>query len=138
MKTILRNILSVVLGLLVGSIVNMGIIMVSSSLIPPPEGADVTTLEGLQASMHLFQPKHFIMPFLAHALGTFTGAIVAVLLASNNKRRYAFTISVFFMFGGITNLYYLPSPLWFSITDLVFAYIPMAWAAHILFDRNKK
>ena len=44
--------------------------MMSSSLIPPPEGADVTTLEGLKTSMHLFQPKHFLMPFLAHALGT--------------------------------------------------------------------
>ncbi len=74
MNSIIRNILAVVAGAVVGSLVNMGIIMISSSIIPPPDGADVTTMEGLKASMHLFQPRHFIMPFLAHALGTFAGA----------------------------------------------------------------
>ncbi|MDR9397724.1 hypothetical protein [Salibacter sp.] len=35
-------------------------------------------------------------------------------------------IGVFFLIGGIMNVYMLPSPMWFSIVDLVFAYIPMA------------
>jgi hypothetical protein len=30
--------------------------------------------------MHLFEPRHFIFPFLAHSLGTFAGAFVATLL----------------------------------------------------------
>lgn len=63
MNPILRNILAVVVGAILGSVVNMGFIMVSGSIIPPPDGADVTTMEGLEASMHLFQPKHFIFPF---------------------------------------------------------------------------
>ena len=54
-KTIIRNILAIIIGVFIGSIVNMSIVLVSSSIIPPPEGADVTTLEGLKASMHLFQ-----------------------------------------------------------------------------------
>src|SRR5690606_40560173 len=57
-------------------IVNMSIIMISGSIIPPPEGADTTTTEGLKAAMHLFEPKHFLLPFLAHALGTLVGAFV--------------------------------------------------------------
>lgn len=59
----LKNILAVVTGAVIGSVVNMSIITMSGSVIPPPEGADVTTMEGLKASMHLFQPKHFLMPF---------------------------------------------------------------------------
>lgn len=55
----LKNILAVVTGAVIGSVVNMSIITMSGSVIPPPEGADVTTMEGLKASMHLFQPKHF-------------------------------------------------------------------------------
>lgn len=124
---ILRNILAVILGCVVGSFVNMGIISVSGSIIPPPEGADVTTMEGLIASMHLFQPKHFIIPFLAHSLGVVVGAFIGVKIAATNKKVFAFIIGGLFMVGGIINVFLLPSPTWFNITDIVLAYIPMAW-----------
>mgnify|MGYP007080378356 CR=1 FL=1 len=81
MNPILKNAIAVISGFLIGSIVNGGIIMISASVIPPPDGADVTTMEGLKASMHLFQPKHFLMPFLAHSLGTFSGAFLASKIA---------------------------------------------------------
>lgn len=127
MNPIIRNILAVLAGLVLGSIVNMGIIMISSSVIPPPEGVDVTDMESLKASMHLFEPKHFIFPFLAHALGTLAGAIVTGLIAVSHKIRLALVIGLFFLIGGITNIFMLPSPTWFAILDLAGAYIPMAW-----------
>ena len=127
MNPILRNILAVVAGIIGGSIINMGIITISGSIIPPPDGADVTTMEGLKESMHLFGPQHFIMPFLAHALGTLAGAIVAALIAVSHKMKFALGIGIFFLAGGIMNVFMLPSPLWFTIVDLVGAYIPMGW-----------
>lgn len=48
-----RNILALVAGLLIGAMIKMGIVILGSSIIPPPEDANVTTTEGLQASMHL-------------------------------------------------------------------------------------
>lgn len=129
MNPILKNILAVILGCVFGSIVNMGIIMISGSIIPPPDGADVTTMEGLKASMHLFQPRHFIFPFLAHALGTFAGAFLATKLAANHHRKFALGIGFFFLAGGISSVVMLPSPIWFSILDLTLAYIPMAYLA---------
>ena len=48
---IVRNIVALIAGIVIGGLVNMGIIMISGSIIPPPEGADVTTTEGLKASM---------------------------------------------------------------------------------------
>ena len=63
MNSTVKNILAVVTGLIIGSIINMGIIMISGSIIPPPNGVDVTTMEGLKETMHLFEPKHFIFPF---------------------------------------------------------------------------
>lgn len=114
-------------GIIVGSIVNMALISVSGSIIPPPEGADVTTMEGLKAAMHLFEPKHFIFPFLAHALGTFVGAFIAARIAANRKMNYAIGVGIFFLLGGIANVYLLPSPTWFAIVDLAGAYIPMAY-----------
>ena len=127
MNPIIKNILAVISGLILGSAVNMGIIMISGSIIPPPDGADVTTMEGLKASIHLFQPKHFIFPFLAHSLGTFTGAILTALIAANHKMKFALVIGAFFLIGGIANIFMLPGPAWFNVLDIVVAYIPVAW-----------
>ena len=127
MNPILRNVLAILAGIVAGSIVNMAIITISGSVIPPPNGADVTTTEGLKASMHLFQPKHFLMPFLAHALGTFAGAWVAALTAANHKMKFALGIGAFFLAGGIASVFMLPSPTWFTVVDLAGAYIPMAY-----------
>ena len=68
MPKFLRIVLAVVAGLVLGSVVNMALIMVSGKVIPPPAGADVSTMEGLKASLHLFEARHFVFPFLAHAL----------------------------------------------------------------------
>ena len=76
--------------------------------------------------MHLFQPKHFLFPFLAHALGTFVGALLTALIAANHKMLFAFVIGIFFLAGGVTNVLMLPSPIWFTIVDLA-AYLPMAY-----------
>lgn len=127
MNPILKNILAVIAGVVLGSIVNMGLIMISGSIIPPPDGVDVTNMESLKANMHLFEPKHFIFPFLAHALGTLAGAFVAALIAATHKMKFALGIGAFFLLGGIANVFMLPSPTWFAVLDLVGAYIPMGW-----------
>lgn len=137
MNPIVKNILSVIAGIILGSLVNMGIIMISGSIIPPPAGADVTTTEGLKASIHLFQPQHFIFPFLAHALGTLAGAFLAAFFAVNHKMKFALGVGIFFLAGGITNVFLLPSPAWFNIVDLVGAYIPMGYLAGKLAVRKK-
>lgn len=132
MNPILRNVFAVVAGIVIGSVVNLGIIMLSSSIIPPPEGVNPSDMESLKSSMHLFEPKHFLMPFLAHALGTVSGAFVASLIAINYQLKIAMAIGFFFLLGGFTNILMLPSPFWFAITDLTLAYIPMAWMGYKL------
>ena len=137
MNSTLKNVLAVVAGLLLGGVVNMSLIMASPHLIPPPPGADVTTQEGLKAAMHLFTPINFLMPFLAHALGTLVGALVAARLAATNKMRIALGIAFFSLLGGATDVYLLPSPLWFSVTDLVLAYLPMGYLAGWMVSRKR-
>ncbi|AWV97979.1 hypothetical protein [Arcticibacterium luteifluviistationis] len=128
MNPIFKNILAIVAGVIVGSAVNMGLVMLGPILIPPPEGADITTMKGLTEAMPLMQPKHFIFPFLAHALGTLAGAWVVAKIAATRKLQMAMTIGLFFLFGGIMNIQMLPgSPEWFNVLDVVLAYLPMAW-----------
>jgi hypothetical protein len=127
MNPILRNILAVIVGLVIGSAVNMLFISLNGIVIALPEGADVSTMEGLKESMNLFEPKHFIFPFLAHALGTLVGAFIAAKIAATHKTKFAMSIGVLFLIGGIMMVIDLPAPTWFSTLDLVAAYIPMAW-----------
>lgn len=135
MVPFLRLVAAVVLGFVVGSVVNMGLIMISGSVIPPPPGADVTTMEGLKASMHLFEAKHFVFPFLAHALGTLVGAFVAGVLAPGRSAIPAYVVGGLFLLGGIANVVMLPAPVWFSAVDLLLAYIPAAWLGQVLAAR---
>lgn len=137
MNPTIKNILAVIAGLIVGSIINMGIIMISGSIIPPPEGVNPTDMESLKEGMHLFSPKHFLMPFLAHALGTLAGAYLTALIAASHKMKLAVGIGVFFLAGGIANAFMLPAPTWFIIVDLVGAYLPMGWLGGKLALRDK-
>lgn len=132
MRRILRLALAVVAGFVVGSVVNMGLILASGHVIPPPAGADVTTMEGLTASMHLFEPRHFVFPFLAHALGTLVGALVATMLTPGRSAWPAWIVGGLFLLGGIANVVMLPAPTWFEAVDLLLAYAPFAWLGHRL------
>ena len=127
LNKIVRNVLAVITGIVLGSVVNMGIINLQDSFIALPEGVDVTNTESLKSSMHLFEPKHFIFPFLAHAIGTLGGAYLAARIAASHKMNIALGIGIFFLIGGISMVFLIPSPIWFAILDLSLAYIPMGW-----------
>ena len=137
MNPVLRSIVAVLMGVIIGMCVNMGLILISGSVIPLPEGVDTTTKEGLAAAIPLMKAKHYIMPFLAHALGTLVGAWFAALIAPRFKMRYALGIGVWFLIGGIIMVNMVPSPMWFNIVDLVFAYIPMALIGGVIAMRIK-
>jgi hypothetical protein len=129
MRTFARNFLAFVLGFLVGSLVNMGLVKLGPMVFPLPAGLDMTTPEGLKAAMPQLQPQHFIFPFLAHALGTFVGALIACRAASSHGHLFAWLIGGLTMLGGIVASVMFPAPIWFKVVDLTFAYLPMAWLA---------
>ena len=124
-----RNVLGIILGVVIGGVVNGGLIVVGSMIIPPPQGVDMTTAEGLSAGMRLLGPMNFIAPFLAHALGTFAGALVAYFVAASHKSIAVYFIGGLYLMGGIAASFMIPAPVWFIVLDLVVAYLPMAWLA---------
>ena len=137
MKKIIVNIVAVLMSLFAGAMANGGIINISSKIIPPPAGSNLQTMEGLIKAMPLMEPKHFIMPFLAHALGTFVGAILCSLVARSQKLILALSIGLIFFIGGFTMVFQLPAPLWFDLVDLIFAYFPMAWLGYKIVSKLK-
>jgi hypothetical protein len=124
---IFRNILAVVLGFVIGALVNMGVIAAGHSLMPPPAGFDGSSMEGVATTIHLLQPVDFIVPFLAHALGPLVGVFSAMFIAASRHKTIAIILGVLFLAGGIVANVMIPAPMWYRIIDVVFAYLPMAW-----------
>lgn len=132
MNPILKNILITVGGAFVGSAINMAIVILGGTIVPPPPGVDITTSEGLAAGMVHMQPMHFLFPFLAHALGTFASAFVIGRYAASRQLQLALIVSALFFVGGLLMVMDFPSPMWFNVTDLLLAYFPMGWLGYKL------
>ena len=126
MHPIFKNISAVVLGWLVGSSLNMGLIQ-TGLYIFPISGIDPNDMDAFAEVMPTLEFEYFIFPFLAHALGTLVGAIMASMIAESKKMKFALYIGGLFLLGGIAVNYMLPGPTWFAVADIVLAYIPMAW-----------
>lgn len=127
-----KNVLAVIIGLVAGNILNMAIIMNSGSIIAPPEGVDPMDVESIAANIDLFMPIHFIIPFLAHALGTLLAAFLAIKISASKKMYFSYIVGIFFLIGGIMNSFMIPAPTWFIVVDLVLAYLPMAFIGYKL------
>ena len=126
MTPTVKNIIAIVCGWFIGSLVNMGLIEAGHTLIPI-EGLDPNDMKALAKVMPTISAKFFIFPFLAHALGTLVGAIVAGWIATSHKMKFSLAIGVLFLLGGIVISFMLPAPIWFIACDIIIAYIPMAF-----------
>ena len=125
-KRILKNIFAVILGWIIGSLLNMGLVELGN-LVFPIKGVNRNSMEELAIVISTLNATYFIFPFLAHALGTFLGAFIAWNIASSHKMRIAMTIGGLFLLGGFAVNYLLPGPKWFTILDITLSYLPMAY-----------
>jgi hypothetical protein len=64
--------------------------------------------------------------------------LITVQFAGTPSLKRAMVPGILFLAGGVLMVVILDAPLWFEITDLVLAYIPMAWLGFKLGTRNKK
>jgi len=107
MIKILRNILALVIGAALGMALNGWLIGISNSLIPLPEDVNPSNLKSIQTHIHLYSLKHFVMPFWAHALGTFVSAFVAAKIWIGDPMIPGYIFGLFFLIGGITMVYFI-------------------------------
>ncbi|GAB5417773.1 MAG: hypothetical protein Crog4KO_24780 [Crocinitomicaceae bacterium] len=124
MKPIYRNVLAVIVGWLVGVVVNSSIVQLGMGTYP--ENVDINNMESLGNFLKDAGAIYFVYPFLAHAIGTLIGAFVAALISKNRKYGTALIIGGLFFIGGAIMVFMLPAPAWFESLDLIVAYFPMA------------
>jgi hypothetical protein len=136
-KETLINSALVFAALFIGGAVNMLLVNLGGQLIAAPKGADVTTMEGLKASIHLFKPINFLFPFLAHALGVLISSFLATKFLKRNQIAMVVGIVLLNFIGGLMMVIDLPgAPLWFDLTDLILAYAPMGFLGWVLAGRK--
>ena len=119
MKKILTNIGIIILGIIIGMIVNMGLIILGGIIFTSNENFEPMNAINLDL-------KYFIFPFLAHSIGTLSGAFIASKLLRGNNIIIPLTVGVFFLWVGIYMVTIIPAPIWFISLDLILCYIPMA------------
>ena len=131
-----KNILAVILGLAVGSAINMGFIELGYRIIPWPE--DLWNGDVWNDPEHLLAPRHFLFPFIAHAAGSLVGGFIAYMIAASHKMICAVVVGVAFLAGGLMMVLMLPSPIWFIAADIGLAYIPAAMLGGQLAMRRRE
>lgn len=137
MHPLLRNILAVIAGLVVGGLVNMGLIILGGKFLPPPAGVEVNDIASINAHIREYSVPQLLAPFIAHAAGVLVGAFLTVRLAASRHLALALIIGALFLLGGIMAVRMIPNaPMWFNVLDLVVAYIPMAWLGAKLARKN--
>jgi len=111
MNPILRNILAVVAGVAVGSIVNMGIVTLSPSIVPMDPAIIPGDTESLAENVHLLTTGNFVMSILAHAVGTLVGAYTAARIAISDHKTMAIIVGAIFLLGGVLMCMMLAAPV---------------------------
>ena len=126
MNPLLKNIIAIVVGALVGMIVNGGLIALGNVLLPLPGGAP-QDMEAMSAAYQNAPLANYLWVFFAHAAGTLVGAFAACKIAATHHKYIGLGIGAFFLIGGAVANYQIQGPSWFMILDIAVAYLPMGW-----------
>ena len=119
MKKILTNIGIIILGIIIGMILNMGLIILGGIIFTPT--ANIEPMNAINWDL-----KYFIFPFLAHSVGTLSGSFLVSKLSRNSNIIFPLIVGLYFLSGGIYMVTILPAPMWFVFLDLIVCYIPMS------------
>ena len=79
MKLFFRNIGALIIGIVIGSIINIGFIILGGNIFPLPESFD--SMNALNWDI-----KYFLFPFSAHAIGTFSGSFMGSKICKNYSK----------------------------------------------------
>ena len=128
----IKNILAVILGLIIGNIAIMSLHYLGLYFYPLPEGADMSDMTAIAEYVKIAPLGSLLMVMLAHIGGTFIAGVSITLLSKEIV--VAYIVGGFFTISGIWNLYLLPHPMWFNIE--VVLYLPAAVFGFKLFTKK--
>lgn len=127
----LRNILSVVCGVITGFIVIILGQGIMHAVNPLPAGVDLQNTESLKAFIENAPASLHLGILGIYAFACFLGGMVASIIAADKKITKAITLGGIFMGLGIFNLVSVSHPMWVILCSL-FAFLPFAYAGGMI------
>lgn len=109
---LLKNVGAVVLGMVVGNLLNFLLLQVNLQIFPLPEGVGLSDTEALGAAIRGMPWAAWILVFAAHLGQAFVGGWVAARCAASSPLLLALIVGALSMVGGILNALSLSLPSW--------------------------
>lgn len=115
----LKKILAVVAGIIVGSICVWAVETLNHVLYPYPEGMKPGDMEGFKAYIETLPFLGKFMVIIGYALGALVSGFIATKISKDGKPTAALICGVIFLFFTIYNMTVLPTPIWFWILGIL-------------------
>lgn len=124
---ILRNIAAVLLGLLVGGVINMVLVMANLASFPGPEGLDMNDAAAMAEYVAGLPPSAFVLPLLAHLAQATVGGWLAARVGASRPVMLALIVGVLTLIGGAINMINFPNaPIWMWVEFPLYLALPYA------------
>lgn len=126
MNPLLKRIIALVVGVVVGGLVVGGAEALGHSIYPPPPDINVKDPEDLKGLMEVVPIQAKIMVVVAWFLGAFVGAWTAIRIGGENV--LGLWVGAIFAGLSIMTVMSIPHPLWMTACAIVLPFVA-AWLA---------
>lgn len=126
MGSLLRSVLSVLLGTVVGLVIIAGIEAVAHAVYPLPPGINPMDPAALKAAMADLPVRALLFVLLAWATATLIGAWLSARMVRRSRMLHGMIVGVLLLVGGIANMLMIPHPVWFWVLGVAL-FLPAAY-----------
>jgi hypothetical protein len=123
---IVRNILAVIAGFVVGSALISAVQYLNYQLNPPPPGLDPSKAEDIVKMMEGVTVPVLLMVEFSYLLGSLGAGFVSGKVAASRWKLWALVLGTAFTIANFVNMAQIPHPLWFAVLTTV-TFLPLAW-----------
>lgn len=114
----LRKILAVPAGLLLGVLCISVIEKSAHYLFPRPAAMNADNIDALKHYVETAPVMALLFVIIGYAVGAFTAGFSSTKIAGDGKKIYAVICGLIFLLQGIYMMYILPTPIWFWISGI--------------------
>ena len=127
----LRNFLSVIAGVVAGSVLFFTIQLFNYLLVPIPEGQiDLFSLSTKEFVDTMTYPAWTVV-IASYIVGSFVAGFISGKLAESTTLIFPLFVSIFFMLGWFVRITAVPRPLWVGVAVMLL-FVPSTLAGHRL------
>ena len=132
-----NRVLPVVIGLLAGWVTIFVLEFLNHQIYPAPEGADLSTKEGVVALMEVIPTGAFVLLFVSWMVSAFVAGGVTAMVNQVHWRNNAIIVGVILSIGALINMVIIPHPTWLVLASGI-GYVPGSFFGARLFKNFKK